>query len=143
MTQFKKILLAASALLFSTSALAVPTIEITTSSQTIVVQDGDANDFSHFAGAVGFVGSVGGIDFNLEFAVTEPFTVQDNILRLRYIVQNDTDETVTIKFSETGFDSLPEFDAFRSVISGQGAEDATVSYDTFVDNSNVLFGEGD
>jgi hypothetical protein len=120
-------------------AYGLPTLELSSGGEVITSSDPD--------GEVLFVGTVGNFDIVVTQGFTKPyrgsaaqpeldlFSVQ--ITSLAGMGENDGG-TLTIKFSEDGFGPFTG----NLVTQVGGITDGTVSFNTYVDASDALFGQG-
>jgi len=141
MLTIRKLLISLFAIAACGSAFAVPTLEISDGITTITVEDGGAGDGGPNVGDVVFVGAIGAFDLNVSTGVTKPLTA-DNFIDLGFLADSSGAGDLTIKFSETGFETLPDLDRFLSSIGGTTQAGGAVSFETFLDDSNTLFGTG-
>lgn len=131
---------AAGTLLAAASAHAVPTIKITSPGDTdITIADNGAGDTDSTAGIISFSETIGTFTFVGSTAFTKPFLGVDAVqLDTVFSAFSNAADSLTLYLSDTGFDATGNF-AFSSKIGG--TTQGSVQYDTFVDNSNTLFGQ--
>lgn len=136
----KYLALGAIALGFSGVAQAVPTMKISDGISTITVSDNLAGDANAAAGLVTWVGSIGVWNINVNTGVTKPaFGNADNpYMDLNFVNGSSSGAgTLTIWFSETDF---TKNGTAAARIGGTVALGGTVSYETYYDTANALFG---
>ena len=152
MLDFKKIVLGLIAVAVSGSAFALPTMKLSSGADSFIVTDndlvnddlvvGNVSDLNSDLGVLLFDGSVGAYDISINAGFTKPATA-DNFIDLLFSALNTGPtggDALTLEFSETGFTTLPVLDHFVSSIGG--TTQGTVTFDTYVDDSNTLFGTG-
>ncbi|MFC7335282.1 PEP-CTERM sorting domain-containing protein [Rhodocista pekingensis] len=139
-----KRLLAASvatgAILAAGVAQAAPTLRLTSGVDTVTVQDGDPFDATPLAGAVTFIGSIGSFALNVTTGQTKPFigTPVFPVLDLNDVSTSSVaGGSITIEFSETGFNSTAATLNFITAIGG--TTQGMLSYEVFINDSDTLF----
>lgn len=142
MLNIKKLLIGLCTFFAAGSALALPTMTITDGVSSITIADGSGMDNSPLAGQVNYVGSVGGWNFTISTGTTKPVPGSERALLLQVNVTSFAAGTLTVEFSETGFSSLPDYPYLLSTASNTDIAPGSVGFETFLDDSNVLFGTG-
>ena len=124
----------------ATAVHATPTLTISSGGTTITVVDGGANDADLLVpGEVGFVGSVGVYNLNLDVGATKPFSGTATIpyFTLNATANSSAAGVLTIMFSDTDFG--PSNGIFRSTLTGYAG--GTVTSNAYDSTSNALFAE--
>jgi hypothetical protein len=125
------------------SVHAIPTLTLSDGNilhtQTIV--DGSLLDSNPALGAVTFIGTIGVFDLNVTTGLTTPHigTVALPQMDLNSIDTSNGSGTLTIQFSEIGFGPL-SVGGFSTSVGG--TTPGTVSFASYVDSNNTLFGTG-
>jgi hypothetical protein len=130
--------LGAIALGFSGAAQAVPTMKISDGISTITISDGGAGDSNASAGLVTWIGNIGVWNINVNTGVTKPAfgNAENPYMDLNFVNGSSSSAgTLTIWFSETDFSKNGT--AFAKI---GGTAAGTVSYETYYDTANALFG---
>ena len=121
---------------------ATPTLYFSDGTTTFTVGDGSGSDSLAAPGGVTFIGSVGNWVVNVTTGLTKPTlgSSTDPHLNLTSFNQKSSgSSTLTIKFSETGFNLAPT--TWVGTVGGtQGP--GGVQYQTYLDNTNTIFGQG-
>ena len=130
--------LGAIALGLSGAAQAVPTMKISDGITTLTIADGSGSDSNGAAGLVTWIGTIGVWTINVNTGVTKPAygDAENPYMDLNFVNGSSSSAgTLTIWFSETDF--TKNGTAF-AVIGGTAA--GMVSYETYYDSANALFG---
>lgn len=142
--QVRRLLAGAAATIAATTlalpAFAVPQIQISDGTNTVLVTDQGVGDLDGLAGAIVFSGTVGGFFINVTTGVTKPVlgTAEDPQLDLNSInVSGPSGGTLTISFTETDFLSSSGSSDIFSAIGGTTA--GNLQYQTFASVSNDAF----
>lgn len=127
----------------SSMALAVPTLRISDGVTTVEVADGDAADASSVVGSVVFNGALGDFFVVVSTGVTKPAVGTETrpVLDLNSIEVSGGAGSLTVSFSETGFLGDGNSMKFNTGIGG-GSMVGSVSFSSYVDDSDTLFGTG-
>jgi hypothetical protein len=120
-------------------AHAVPTLQLTDGVTTMTIADMSGGDLNPTVGAVTFLGPVGSFSVNVTTGISKPVLGSAALpfLDLNSInVSGPLANTLTIRFSDDSFGPTP-----GSVTARIGGTTAgMLSYSTFADASNTLFG---
>ena len=120
---------------------ATPTLSLSDGSTTITVFDGGAGDLDPTAGSVVFIGAVGNFVANVSTGITYPLlgSATSPEMDLNSVdVTGGGGGTLTIKFSEIGFNSPL---GFIAAIGGTIGAGGSLSYNTFLSSTNTLFAQ--
>lgn len=119
------------------SAYATPMLELSSGLTTIQISDGGAGDIASEAGAVGYMGLIGGFDLNVVLGATKPLIGSPIFPKLDLFSVNISSSgsggTLTIRFSETDFGPLSG-EWLRSWVGG--GTDGSVEILTYLDTNN-------
>lgn len=113
------------------SAYAVPTLEISDGTNTVTIADAGLGDLNGLAGAVTYIGAVGGWSLNVSTGVSDTGMAT---MDLNSIDASAGAGTLTISFSDIDFTKTGS--AFATI---GGTTAGTVSYATYWDPNNKLF----
>jgi len=122
---------------------ATPTLELSDGTTTLTISDGGSDDSNVINGAVTYNGMIGiwFINVSTGISINEDPTVP--LLHLNTVDYSLGAGTLTIKFSDGDFGPLPAGSSFEAAIGGTIAEKGEVtSYKTYLDSSNMTFGDG-
>jgi VPDSG-CTERM motif len=121
-------------------AHAVPTLRLSDGVSTVTIADGGVGDSNPVAGAVTFIGPIGSFSTNVSTGLSKPVLGSATLPFLDLSSVNFSSGpaggTLTIGFSDNFFGPTPG--GVTANIGGTTAR--TVSYSTFADASNLLFG---
>lgn len=112
------------------------------SSATITINDNDPNDLVGVTGVVAHSGSIGDFLVDFELGVTKPVVGSSGSPEMRLTVGATaglTGGTLVVDFSETGFGPTGSLGGVATA-TGLGASAGLVTYNTFYDPGDVLFG---
>jgi len=126
------------ALGLSGAAQAVPTMKISDGITTLTISDGGAGDSNGAAGLVTWIGTIGVWNINVNTGVTKPAfgNAENPYMDLNFVNGSSSSAgTLTIWFSETDF--TKNGSALARI---GGTTSGTVSYETYYDSANALFG---
>ena len=121
-------------------AHAITTLRLTDGVTTITIADAGAGDANPVAGAVTFIGSIGSFSINnVTTGLSKPVLGSATLpfLDLNSVDVSGSAGTLTISFSDNFFGLTPG-DVTANI---GGTTGGTVSYSTFADASNLLFGK--
>ncbi len=130
--------LGAIALGLSGAAHAVPTMKISDGITTLTIADGSGSDSNPGAGLVTWIGTIGVWNINVNTGVTKPAfgDAENPYMDLNFVNgSSSSGGTLTIWFSETDF--TKNGTAFAAI---GGTTAGMVSYETYYDSANALFG---
>ncbi len=108
----------------------------------LIINDNDGNDLIPATGAVAHSGSIGDFVVDFELGVTKPLVGSSSspVMALTIgAVSGITGGTLVIDFSETGFGPTGSLGGVAFAF-GVGASGGVVTYETFYDPANGLFG---
>jgi hypothetical protein len=126
----------------SQSAHATATLRLSDGSTVIDVTDGGAGDLNSTAGVVTYFGNIGSFNINLTTGSTYPAvgSLSYPIMYLKDVNVTTTNiGSLTIMFSETGFGPTGSSDF---ITQAWGGTSDTVTFNSYFDSSNALFGMG-
>lgn len=126
------------------SAHAMPALQLSDGSTTILIVDEGPNDaLLGIIGGVGYMGSVGAFNLNVTSGFVTPFIGTSELPMLNLnsvgVSSSGSGGTLTIMFTETGFGSIAA-PFFETKVGGTNR--GAVSFNTYVDNTNTAFGTG-
>jgi len=126
------------------SAHAMPTLQLSDGTTTImIVDEGPGDALPGIIGGVGYMGSVGSFNLNVTTGFVTPLvgTYNQPMLNLSSVGVSSSGSggTLTIMFTETGFGSITG-DIFETKVGG--TNHGAISFNTYVDNTNTAFGTG-
>ena len=123
-------------------AYALPIIQLSDGTTTVTISDGSPLDINPVAGAVSYIGSVGGFSINVTTGLSKPLVGKEDrpYLDLNSIDVSGVAGTLTVKLTDTDFTGPVSEGGFRSSIGG--VTYGTVSFDSFIDSTNTPFGTG-
>jgi hypothetical protein len=121
--------------------MAIPTLKLVGGGTSITVADGSANDKNSLAGAVTYIGSLGGWSLNVTTGITKPKagTADSPYMALSSVDTSTTSGTLKMYFSETGFTGTGGLVSFLDQIGGTLGSGNLV-YKVYADKANQLFG---
>jgi hypothetical protein len=135
------ILVSAFCLASIASAHAMPALQLSDGTTTILIVDGGPGDALPGTGEVGYMGSLGVFNLNVTtgFASPDNGTSELPLFNLNSIDVSNSGSggTLTIMFTETGFTSGP---VFETIVGG--TNHGALSFKTYADNTNTAFGTG-
>jgi hypothetical protein len=126
-------------------ASAIPTMRLTSGATTITILDNSILDLSSLPGTVVYSGAIGSFFVNVDTGITKPTIggAMQPELDLNWVVVSGGAGSLTIEFSETDF--LLDAPLPLSVTAGAGGTlggVGTLTYMTYLDDPNALFGTG-
>jgi len=139
----KKLMIFIIFMLVSTQSVhAMPALKLSDGSTTIMIVDEGPNDaLPGIIGGVGYLGPVGVFNINVTTGFTTPLigTPELPMLNLNSfgVSSSGSGGTLTIMFTETGFGPIAA-PVFETRVGGTNR--GTVSFNTYVNNTNTAFG---
>jgi len=127
-------------ILLAVSAHAVPTLRLTQGATVLTIADGSALDANPAAGAVTYIGSVGTFIINVSTGLAKPATGSAAIPFLDLNSVNRGTGGLRIEFSELDYTGVVP--GWLTDVGGTLGDLATGSFQTWLDASNGLFGQG-
>ena len=137
-------LLAGAMLMMATSAMAIPTLQIsaTGASSPVLVTDGSLMDIAASAGIVSWAGSLGNFLFTVSAGTTYPSFGSQAVPQMHlngFANAGRTGGLFTVKFSEVGYGPMSAgLNGFISSMNGAGG---LQSLDVYFDAGNQLFAQ--
>ena len=119
---------------------AAPTLELQSGASTVTITDQGPGDSNPTVGAVTWIGSIGSFDVNVSTGLSDPVSGSPTSpnMDLNSVDHSAGAGTLTVKFSDDGFSGAQP--AFEATIGG--TTQGSIQYDTYIDTSNTLFGQG-
>src|SRR5438552_8396798 len=120
---------------------ATPTLELSDGTTTITVADGGGTDLNPAPGNVSFAGSIGLWTLTTTSGTTHPIlgsTTSPHLELLHGNAKSAGIGTLTIKFSENGFNTSPVAWVAALTAGGQAAGESA-QYKTYADAGNAIF----
>jgi hypothetical protein len=126
------------------SAHAMPSLQLSDGSTTIlIVDEGPGDALPGIIGGVGYLGSVGVFNLTVTTGFVTPLIGTSELPMLNLnsvgVSSSGSGGTLTIMFTETGFGSIAA-PLFETKVGGTNR--GAVSFNTYVDNTNTAFGTG-
>ena len=108
---------------------------------SITIMDGGFNDINPMVGAISFMGSIAGWGVNMSSGFSKPLVGDsaEAVLDISSFNLSDGAGTLTIEFTDNGF-TIPLASHWMSTSAIGGTTSGTVTYDTYRDAGNALFG---
>jgi hypothetical protein len=129
-------------------ASALPTLRLTSGTAMVTIEDNGAGDMNAALGAVTFLGNIGIFTFNVDTGMTKPIlgSSSSSEMDLNWVAYSSAPGSLVIEFSENGF-IAGGFGSVSTATAHAGGTltltpGSTAAYDTYLDNSNGLFGQG-
>jgi len=138
------ILISAFCLAGIASAHAMPALQLSDGTTTIlIVDEGPGDALPGIIGGVGYMGSLGSFNLNVTTGFVTPVVGTYNLPMLSLnsvgVSSSGNGGTLTIMFTETGFGPITG-SLFETKVGG--TNHGAVSFNTYVDNTNTPFGTG-
>jgi hypothetical protein len=119
----------------------IPSLRLTQGAHVVTISDGVISDLNPTPGTVTFLGAVGSFGINVTSGLTFGRDSLLPFLDLNSLnASSSTGGTLKLELSEIGYN--PMVHSLLSSIGGTLAAGATLTYKTYIDAGNILFGHG-
>jgi len=112
---------------------------------SVTITDGGAGDIVPGAGVIAYAGDVGAFTINVTTGSSKPVIGSPSHPKLGITSLNVTGlsaSTLTIELTDTDFGPSSSPTGFKNTINSASANTQSISYSSYIDNTNAAFGMG-